>query len=286
MKKLLVVATLFFVPFIVAAVSYADNQYQKLAEAYAVRAQNAFDSGEYDLAVEYTIKAEENAELSRQYVEMMLLRSEADTQIRVARNRLVWARSLKADENFPEMYNESMSLVEQAQVVFSAEKYAEAKQLALQSMAALSGLQELDDERKRIAQEEEAERLRLQEEERLRLEEEERQRRLAEEEAERLRLEQEALAAAKNKGTYPEYYIIHDWKKTKDCFWNIAAKPFVYNDPFKWEILYNANKGVLDNVSNPDVIQPEIKIRIPSIDGEVREGVYDPKKEYSVFGKK
>ena len=60
----------------------------------------------------------------------------------------------------------------------------------------------------------------------------------------------------------------------------------MYNDPFKWEILYNANKGVLDNVSNPDVIQPEIKIRIPSIDGEVREGVYDPQKEYNVFGKK
>ena len=39
MKKLLVVAALFFVPFVVAAASYADNQYQKLAEAYAVRAR-------------------------------------------------------------------------------------------------------------------------------------------------------------------------------------------------------------------------------------------------------
>ena len=116
MRKLLVIVAIFLVPFMVAAASYADNQYQKLAEAYAVRAQDAFDSGEYDLAVEYTAKAEENAELSRQYVETMLLRSDADTQIRVARNRLVWARSLKADENFPEMYNESMALVEQAQV--------------------------------------------------------------------------------------------------------------------------------------------------------------------------
>ena len=245
MKKLLVIVAIFLVPFIVAAASYADNQYQKLAEAYAVRAQDAFDSGEYDLAVEYTAKAEENAELSKQYVEMMLLRSDADTQIRVARNRLVWARSLKADENFPEMYNESMALVEQAQVAFSAEQYEEAKQLALQSMDALAGLQEMDDERKR--------------------------------------LEAEALASA---GTYPEYYIIHDWNKTKDCFWNIAAKSFVYNDPFKWEILYNANKGVLDNASNPDVIQPEITIRIPSIAGEVRQGTYDPEVTYSVFEKK
>ncbi|MBP3416351.1 MAG: hypothetical protein J6K76_03165 [Spirochaetaceae bacterium] len=247
MKKFSLIVLVMLIPFVALAASYGDNQYQKLAEAYTVRAQDAFDSGEYDLAVEYTIKAEENAELSRQYVEMMLLRSEADTQIRVARNRLVWARSIKADENFPEMYNESMSLVEQAQVAFSGEKYEEAKKLALQSMDALAGLQEMDDERKR--------------------------------------LEEEALAKAK-KGVYPEYYIIHDWNKTKDCFWNIAAKPFVYNDPYKWEVLYEANRGVLDNASNPDIIQPEIKIRIPSLAGEVREGTYDPEQEYNVFEEK
>ncbi|MBR6566343.1 MAG: hypothetical protein IKK79_05985 [Spirochaetaceae bacterium] len=247
MKKFSLTVLVMLIPFVALAASYGDNQYQKLAEAYTVRAQDAFDSGEYDLAVEYTIKAEENAELSRQYVEMMLLRSEADTQIRVARNRLVWARSIKADENFPEMYNESMSLVEQAQVAFSGEKYEEAKKLALQSMDALAGLQEMDDERKR--------------------------------------LEEEALAKAK-KGVYPEYYIIHDWNKTKDCFWNIAAKPFVYNDPYKWEVLYEANRGVLDNASNPDIIQPEIKIRIPSLAGEVREGTYDPEQEYNVFEEK
>ena len=141
----------------------------------------------------------------------------------------------------------SMSLVEQAQVAFSGEKYEEAKKLALQSMDALAGLQEMDDERKR--------------------------------------LEEEALAKAK-KGVYPEYYIIHDWNKTKDCFWNIAAKPFVYNDPYKWEVLYEANRGVLDNASNPDIIQPEIKIRIPSLAGEVREGTYDPEQEYNVFEEK
>lgn len=247
MKKFSLIVLVMLIPFVAMAASYGDNQYQKLAEAYTVRAQDAFDSGEYDLAVEYTIKAEENAELSRQYVEMMLLRSEADTQIRVARNRLVWARSIKADENFPEMYNESMSLVEQAQVAFSGEKYEEAKKLALQSMDALAGLQEMDDERKR--------------------------------------LEEEALAKAR-KGVYPEYYIIHDWNKTKDCFWNIAAKPFVYNDPYKWEVLYEANRGVLDNASNPDIIQPEIKIRIPSLAGEVREGTYDPEQEYNVFEEK
>ena len=264
MKRILAIVAALFLPFLVLAASYADNQYQKLAEAYAVRAEKAFEEGEYDLAVEYTAKAEENAELSRQYVEMMLLRADADTQIRVALNRLVWARSIKADENFPDLYQRSFELVQQAQAAFSGERYEEAKSLALQSMDALAGLQEMDEERKRL-------------------------------EDERKRMEEEALAVARAKeaeeaqkatvpaGTYPEYYIIHDWYKTKDCFWNIAAKPFVYNDPFKWEVLYNANKGVLENSSNPDVIQPEIKIRIPSLAGEIREGTYDPNLEYEVF---
>ncbi len=271
MKRIFVLAVILLVPVVAFAASYGDNQYQKLAEAYAVRAQNAFDSGEYDLAVEYTIKAEENAELSRQYIEMMLLRADADTQIRVARNRLVWARSIKADENFPDIYERSVGFVEQAQAAFSAERYEDAKSLALQSMDALAGLQEMDDERRR-------------------LEEEALAAAQSEEETDALaaapaqtELETQQQASSVPAGTYPEYYIIHDWNQTKDCFWNIAAKPFVYNDPFKWEVLYEANKGALDNASNPDVIQPEIRIRIPSLAGEVREGTYDPALEYQEF---
>ena len=264
MKRTLVVVAILLVPFFALAASYVDNQYQKLAEAYTVRAEKAFEEGEYDLAVECTVKAEENAELSRQYVEMMMMRADADTQIRVALNRLVWARSIKADENFPDLYQRSFELVQQAQAAFSGERYEEAKSLALQSMDALAGLQEMEEERKRL------------EDERRRLKEEA----LA---AARAKEAEEAKKAAVPAGTYPEYYIIHDWYKTKDCFWNIAAKPFVYNDPFKWEVLYNANRGVLENASNPDIIQPEIKIRIPSLAGEVREGTYDPNLEYEVF---
>lgn len=279
MKKILTLVTLFIVPLVAFAASYGDNQYQKLAEAYAVRAEKAFDSGEYDLAVEYTTKAEENAELSRQYVEMMLLRADADTQIRVARNRLVWARSIEADENFPELFEKSTMFVEQAQAAFSGERYEEAKSLALQSMDALAGLQEMEDERKRI-EEESLAAARAQAEEEARLKAEAEALAAAQAQAE---LEAQKKAASVPSGTYPEYYIIHDWKKTKDCFWNIAAKPFVYNDPYKWEVLYEANKGVLDNATNPNVIQPEIKIRIPSLAGETREGTYDPEVEYKVF---
>lgn len=231
MKKLILFVLVIVSSVNLYAASYKDNQYQKLAEAYAVKAQTAFDEGEYDLAVEYTRQAEENAALSQQYVEMMLLRADADTQIRVAANRLVWARSIKADVNHADIYNEGVRLLEEARTAFEAEDYVKAKELALASMEALKALPE------------------------------------------------------DTSGTFPEYYVVESWSTTRDCFWNIAGKPFVYNDPWLWKHLYDANKDALNAPDNPDLISPGVKIRIPSISGETRSGTYDPAKEYDTFKK-
>ena len=43
--------------------SYKNNTYQKLADEYTKKAQQAMDAGYYDDAVEYSLKAEENATL-------------------------------------------------------------------------------------------------------------------------------------------------------------------------------------------------------------------------------
>ena len=51
MKKLILFVLVIVSSVNLYAASYKDNQYQKLAEAYAVKAQTAFDEGEYDLAV-------------------------------------------------------------------------------------------------------------------------------------------------------------------------------------------------------------------------------------------
>ena len=47
----------------------------------------------------------------------------------------------------------------------------------------------------------------------------------------------------------------------------------------------NANKDLLEDPKNPNVIEPGVTIKIPSIKGEVRTGTYDPKKEYQTFKK-
>ena len=85
--------------------------------------------------------------------------------------------------------------------------------------------------------------------------------------------------------TLPKYYVVQPWPESGDCFWNIAGEPYVYNDPFLWKNLYQANKDSMEDSSNPDVIHPGMKIEIPSISGEIREGVYDPNAQYGAFGK-
>lgn len=71
-----------------------------------------------------------------------------------------------------------------------------------------------------------------------------------------------------------------------DSLWGIAASSFGYSDPYKWTILYQANKATLPDPSNPNLLLPGQLIVIPSVSGERREGLWDPKKTYPSFGKR
>jgi len=79
----------------------------------------------------------------------------------------------------------------------------------------------------------------------------------------------------------PRYYVVREWAKTKDCFWNIAGYPFVYGDPTKWKILYNANRSKLKNPDNPNLIFPGQVLSIPSLRGEARDGMWVSGKAYA-----
>ena len=83
----------------------------------------------------------------------------------------------------------------------------------------------------------------------------------------------------------PEFYIVRPWAETKDCYWNISGRPYVYNNPLLWENLYQANKQDMPEPNNPNLIHPGMKMKIPSITGEYRSGTYDPKKTYDTYGK-
>jgi len=70
-------------------------------------------------------------------------------------------------------------------------------------------------------------------------------------------------------------YRVKTWINFKDCLWNIAGKKEIYGDPWKWKVIYNANKNKLPQPGNPDLVEPGTILDIPSIKGEYRAGILE-----------
>lgn len=81
----------------------------------------------------------------------------------------------------------------------------------------------------------------------------------------------------------PQFYVVRPWAQTKDCYWNISGRPYVYNNPLLWENLYQKNKEAMPKPDDPNLIMPGMKMEIPSLTGEFREGVYSPSKSYDAY---
>ncbi|MDY2840597.1 MAG: hypothetical protein SOT46_09545 [Treponema sp.] len=228
MKKVISVVLTALVAASLFAVSYKNNTYQKLADEYTRKAEQALDAGAYDDAYEYSKKAEENAELSKAYIKMMMARSNAEDSIKLAKNQLAWAEKIDAPHTFPMAYTSAKENLENAETAFAAEDFEKAEAYANQCLAALDGVREVT--------------------------------------------------------PLPEYYIVKPWAETKDCYWNISGRPYIYNNPLLWENLYQANKGNMPKPEDPNLILPGMKMKIPSLTGEYRAGTYNPKKEYETYG--
>jgi nucleoid-associated protein YgaU len=90
----------------------------------------------------------------------------------------------------------------------------------------------------------------------------------------------EALADLTERLPLPRYYAVRLIPERRDCLWRIAEYPFVYGDPWKWRLLYDANKAALVNPNDPDLVLPGQILEIPSLRGEFRSGTWDPSKPY------
>ena len=55
-------------------------------------------------------------------------------------------------------------------------------------------------------------------------------------------------------------YTVGTWSKDRDCLWNIAKKPDMYNNAWLWPKIWQGNR---DLIKNPDVIQPKWTLKIP-----------------------
>jgi len=92
MKKILLTSAALVACLSLYAVSYKNNTYQKLADEYSQKAQDAIDAGEYELSIEYSKKVEENSALSKAYVQKMIARDEAADVMKKASSRIEIAK--------------------------------------------------------------------------------------------------------------------------------------------------------------------------------------------------
>lgn len=213
-----------------AQYSYKNNTYQKLADEYARKSEAAFDAGYLDDAMSYAQLAEENAQLSRAFIDQQTAGEEVAKLFAQAGERIKWAKDNGVDKSSPMAFSSANEAYLKAQENFENGEFDLCRE---NSLIVINTLKDV-----------------------------------------------------KGEMVLPEYYIVRSWKKTKDCLWNIAKRPYVYNNPHLWENLYQVNKQFLVDKNNPNLIMPGMKVRIPSINGEIREGVYDPKKKYPTFGEK
>jgi len=56
-------------------------------------------------------------------------------------------------------------------------------------------------------------------------------------------------------------YVVGTWAKDRDCLWNIAKKPDIYGDAFRWPKIWQKNR---DQIKNPDLIYPGQVLKIPA----------------------
>ena len=228
MKKLVLILVILLVTLgFVFGASYTNNEYQKKARELTALAQEAFDEGDYDKAIELTAQAEENAEKSQAYIQMMIAKADAEKQMTIAKNQQAWALRVRGDVNYPMAYSAGTKSLENGQIAFDKEDFVGASAYAIEAIQSFSSIEEVT--------------------------------------------------------PLPQFYIVKPWAETKDCYWNISGRSYVYNNPTLWENLYQANKSKMKDPANPDLIYPGMKMEIPSITGEYREGTYSPKAEYQTF---
>jgi len=56
-------------------------------------------------------------------------------------------------------------------------------------------------------------------------------------------------------------YTVGTWAKDRDCLWNIAKKPDIYGDAFRWPKIWQKNR---EQIKNPDLIYPGQILKIPA----------------------
>ncbi|MDR3341797.1 MAG: LysM peptidoglycan-binding domain-containing protein [Treponema sp.] len=219
-------------------------------------AQESLEDGDYDESTRYAAEAIRYARLSDEYVALQLKIKEADDVMATAKARLDWAASIDAVWRYPTEYKQAQTSFDTATIARSAENWDRTIEAARRVMTVLASLQEAPPTPPPPSP---------------------------------VVLEEVVPAAPPpsrpvvedTAPVLPARYRVRPWNVSKDCFWNIAGRNWAYSDPTKWKLLYNANKLKLPQPNNPNMLPPGTILDIPSIQGEVRQGIWDATLTYT-----
>ena len=216
--------------------SIRNNKYFLESVRLTNLAQLAFEEGDYDASTQYSEEAVRYAQLSDEYVRLQLKIKETDDAIAAARKRLDFAASVNAATRYPTEYSNAQTAYTEARGFRAAESWDDAIAAANRVLAALAYVNS---------------------------------------EAPPPAAPPAVIVQQPGPTLLPSQYTVRPWNLSKDCLWNIAGRPWVYNDPKQWKLLYDANKARMPDPNNPDLIHPDMVLQIPSIKGESRQGMWN-----------
>ena len=233
-----------------------DNpDYQKARELQRLSEQ-ALEAGEYDQAATYAEESKLYAAKAEAYAAKMAIAYKANGWRQYARDKVADARAQGAERTFAEGFTRAAEEYRMAESTFDAEEFEASINHSRQAIAELADFHPVTT----VAAVEPTDT--------------------------ETAASEEWEEPAAEEPVYPQYYRVRLIPADRDTLNKIAGYPFVYNDRYQWRVLYEANKSKLRRPNNPHLIHPDTLLLIPSLNGEKREGIYDPQKEYPTFEKK
>ena len=223
------------------AQSLLDNQYYHKAQDLLTQSQQAYDQGDYDQATSLANQAKDQLAQSDAYIAELTKFYRANGYLSQANDRVAYAKSINADVHYKDQYDKAVTDVTGAKTALDGKDYDTSVGLSKDALAVLADIAPV------VAAKPP---------------------------------EPQPAQPAASPGALPQYYTVRLIPDLRDCFWRIAGYPFVYNDPWKWRALWEANKNVLTDPNNANLILPGQVFTIPSVAGEKREGMYDPEQTY------
>jgi hypothetical protein len=235
-----------------------DNEYYQKALKFRKMAEDALAGGNYDKSYEYSEESKKNTQIASDLFAALVLKYRANSLLMQASNRIDSLENMGVSDDDQPVFDQAKSDFEVARTSFNGGEYEKSIEYSTMVLDALKNMKGKPAEPTvRVIEG-------------------------AEPSGEEMTAVSEAPAeetpavAQPAEKPLPKYYRVRLIPDRRDCFWRIAEYDFVYGDPFKWRILYEANKSDLKYPDNPDLILPGQVFVIPEQEGEAREGTWNP----------